>query len=144
MKINDVMTHRASYVAADVTLSEAARIMRMDDVTYLPICEHGRLAGSITQQDIDTRGLSEGRNPDETPVSAIMSADTTAAVIDADACQVARLMERKRLRRLPVLDRNGRLVGVVSLGDVARGQFRSLSRGLRELSGTASPFAVTS
>jgi CBS domain-containing protein len=141
MKINDIMTHRASYVGADASVAEAARVMRMDDVTYLPVLEHGRVAGSITEQDIVTRCLAEGSNPENIAVRVIMCDDPSTVFIDADACAVARLMEKKRLRRLPVLDREGDLAGVVSLGDVARGQFRVSSKGRHELS-DALPHAV--
>lgn len=124
MKINDIMTHRASYVGAHVTLAEAARIMRMDGVIYLPVCERQRVIGCVTDRDIVIRGLAEGYNPAETAVRSVMSSDVLTVYMDEDTRDVARLMERKLLRRLPVLNRNDRLVGVVSDGDVARGNFR--------------------
>ena len=124
MKINDIMTHRASYVGADVSLAEAARVMRMDGVTYLPVCEHNRVIGCVADRDIVIRGLAEGYNPAETCVRSVMSVEVTAVFVDDDVRDVGRLMEEKSLRRLPVLNRNERLIGVVSDGDVARGKFR--------------------
>jgi CBS domain-containing protein len=132
MKINDVMTHRASFVGADVSLSEAARVMRMDEVGYLPICDHGRVAGSVTDQDIVIHGLAEGYNPNDTPVRAIMSGEVIAVFDDQDVREVTRLMAENQLQRLPVLNRNGRLVGVVSLGDLAEGRMRLSTEAFRE------------
>lgn len=124
MKVADIMTHRASYVTGQATLSEAARVMRMDGVTYLPVCELNRVIGAVTDRDIVIRGLAEGYNPDETSVRAVMSADVVTVFVDEDVGALAGLMEKKLLRRLPVLNRNDRLVGVVSDGDVARSKFQ--------------------
>ena len=124
MKVNDIMTHRASYVTAQASLAEAAQVMRMDGVTYLPVCDHHRVVGAVTDRDIVIRGLAEGYNPEETSVRAVMSTEVITVYTDEDIHEIGRLMEQKRLRRLPVLNRNERLVGVVSDGDVVRGKFR--------------------
>ena len=124
MKVNDIMTHRASYVTATASLAEAARVMRMDGVTYLPVCDLNRVIGAVTDRDIVIRGLAEGYNPDETSVRAVMSANVLTVFVDEDVSNVASLMDKKLLRRLPVLNRNDRLIGVVSDGDVARSKFQ--------------------
>jgi CBS domain-containing protein len=142
MKINDIMTHRASFVGADVSLAEAARVMRMDGVTYLPVCEHQRVIGSVTDRDIVIRGLAEGYNPVETSVRSVMSAEVTVVFVDEDVRDVARLMEEKSFRRLPVLNRHERLIGVVSDGDVARGKFRLSGDTFRGELSDALPSAV--
>ena len=142
MKVNDIMTHRASYVTAQATLAEAARVMRMDGVTYLPVCDLHRVIGTVTDRDIVIRGLAEGYNPDETSVRAVMSADVVTVYVDEDVRDVGGLMDKKVLRRLPVLNRNERLVGVVSDGDVFRSKFRLPGGGIRPEFDGAMPHAV--
>jgi CBS domain-containing protein len=119
MKIRDVMTPHAKCIGPESTLVDAARQMRELDVGSLPICENDRLAGMITDRDLALRGMAEGLDPHLTPIRAVMSPGIVYIFEDQDVEEAARLMEVRKIRRLPVLNRDKRLVGIVSLGDLA-------------------------
>ena len=93
--------------------------MKALDVGMLPVCEQDRLIGSITDRDIVIRALAEGLDPAVTRVREMMTPEVAYCFDDQSVTEAAELMEQKRVRRLPVLDRNQRLVGIVSLGDLA-------------------------
>jgi CBS domain-containing protein len=95
-------------------------MMRDLDVGPLPVCgEDDRLAGMITDRDIAIRAVAEGRDPEKTLVRDIMTPKIVHCYKDQDVAEAAHVMEKKQLRRLVVLNRDKRLVGIVSLGDVA-------------------------
>jgi CBS domain-containing protein len=119
MKVNQIMTAHARCVAPDNTLVEAAGLMRELDVGALPVCEIDRVAGMVTDRDIVLRGVADGRDANTTLVRDVMSQGAFHIFADQSVEEAARLMEDKQIRRLPVLDRNKRLVGIVSLGDLA-------------------------
>lgn len=119
MKVHQIMTARPRCIGPDNTLVEAAGLMRELDVGGLPICEDERLAGMVTDRDIVVRGTAEGCDPNSTPVRDVMSLGIIAVSADQEVEEAARLMEEKQVRRLPVLDRARRLVGIVALGDLA-------------------------
>lgn len=119
MKLEDIMTPYVRCVQSDVTLVEAAVIMRDMDVGALPVCEEGRLVGMLTDRDIALRAVAECRDPRWTTVKEVMSGGIVYIFSDQPVEDAAELMERKQVRRLPVLNREKRLVGIVSLGDVA-------------------------
>jgi len=135
MNINDIMTRGAQCVGPSVSLIRAADLMRELGVGFLPICENDRLIGTITDRDITIRGVAEARDMAGTPVSAIMSPEIVYVYEDQDVGEAARLMEVKQIRRLLVMDREKKLVGVVSLGDLAVGSGIQLSgEALKEIS----------
>jgi CBS domain-containing protein len=119
MKVNQIMTAHAHCVAPDNTLVEAAGLMRELDVGALPVCEIDRVAGMVTDRDIVLRGVADGRDANTTLVRDVMSQGAFHIFADQSVEDAARLMEDKQIRRLPVLDRSQRLVGIVSLGDLA-------------------------
>jgi CBS domain-containing protein len=119
MKISEIMTADARCISPNVSVTAAARLMRDLDVGSLPVCENDRVTGLITDRDIAIRAVAEARDPEGTPVRAVMSSEIVYALEDQDVEDVARLMEVKQIRRLPVLSREKRLVGIVSLGDLA-------------------------
>jgi CBS domain-containing protein len=119
MRVNEVMTPGVECVGPDTTIQEAARKMRDLDVGPLPVCDDDRLAGMVTDRDITVRATAEGRDPRTTPVREVMTPDLVYCFEDQDVEEAARLMEAKQVRRLLVLDRGQRLVGIVSLGDLA-------------------------
>lgn len=119
MKVKQIMTAHAKCVAPDNTLVEAAGLMRQLDVGALPVCEHDRVAGMVTDRDIVLRGVANGRDANTTTVSEVMSPGVIPIFADQEVEEAVRLMEEKQVRRLPVLDRAKRLVGIVSLGDIA-------------------------
>jgi CBS domain-containing protein len=127
MKIEEIMTPYVRCVQSDVTLVEAAVVMRDMDVGALPICEEGRLVGMLTDRDIALRAVAECRDPRWTMVKDVMSPGVVYIYSDQAVEDAAELMERKQVRRLPVLNREKRLVGIVSLGDVAINTSNELS-----------------
>jgi CBS domain-containing protein len=119
MKISEVMTTDVETVSADQTAREAAAFMLRADAGSIQVCEGDKVIGMITDRDIAVRGIAEGRGPD-TPVSELMSDGIICAHEDDDVREVARRMSDEQVRRLPVIDSDERLVGIVSLGDLSR------------------------
>ena len=113
------MTAHARCVGPDNTLVEAAGLMREMDVGALPVCEEDRLIGMLTDRDIVLRGTADGRDPNATSVREVMSSSVTSVRADQAVEEAVRVMEDRQIRRLPVVGRDGRLVGIVSLGDIA-------------------------
>ena len=119
MKISDVMTSDVETVGPDQTARDAASFMLSADTGSIPVCEDDKVIGMITDRDIAVRGVARGKGPDCT-VRDLMSSDIVCARDTDDAQQVAQRMSDAQVRRLPVLDSSDRLVGMVSLGDLAR------------------------
>src|SRR5690242_20038396 len=120
MQLKDIMTPKPECIGPEATLQEAARRMRDLDVGPLPVCgENDRLAGMITDRDITVRAVAEGKDPKTTPVREAMTKDVIYSFEDQDVQEAARTMQERQVRRLVVLDRDKRLVGIVSLGDLA-------------------------
>jgi len=119
IKISEVMTTDVETVTADQSAREAAAFMLRADAGSIPVCEGDKVIGMITDRDIAVRGIAEGRGPD-TPVSELMSDGIVCAREGEDVETVARRMSDEQVRRLPVLDAEERLIGIVSLGDLAR------------------------
>lgn len=119
MKVHEIMTAHARCVAPDNTLVEAAGLMREMDVGALPVCDNDRLAGMITDRDMAVRAIADGRDPNSTTVRDAMTPGITYVFADQDVEEAARVMQEREVRRLPVLNREKRLVGIVSLGDIA-------------------------
>lgn len=113
------MTRSPRCVPPETTLTEVAKIMGELDVGSLPICDDDRLTGMITDRDIVLRAVAQGRDPRSTTVREVMSGSIAFITEDDDVEKATRLFEAKRIRRLPVLTREKRLVGIVSLGDLA-------------------------
>jgi CBS domain-containing protein len=120
MLIRDIMTQGVECVRPDTTLQEAARRMRDLNVGPLPVCgDDDRLAGIVTDRDITVRAVAEGKDARTVRVAEIMTPQIVYCYDDQDATDAAKLMETRQIRRLVVLDRSKRLVGIVSLGDLA-------------------------
>ena len=119
MKISEVMTTNVETVSADQTAREAANFMLRANAGSIPVCEGDRVIGMITDRDIAVRGIAEGRGPD-CSVRDLMSDDIVCARETDDTHDVAERMSSEQVRRLPVVDENDRLVGIVSLGDLSR------------------------
>lgn len=119
MKIRDTMTREVTVATPDQTIGQAARMMAECDSGVLPVGEGDRLVGVITDRDIAIRAVARDLPPD-TPVRNVMSREVLYCFDDEDASDVARNMGEQQVRRLPVLNRDKRLVGIVSLGDIAR------------------------
>ncbi|MBV9527805.1 CBS domain-containing protein [Sphingomonas sp.] len=119
MKVSDVMTSDVRTVRPDQTAREAARFMLSADAGAIPVTDGDRLMGIITDRDIAVRGVAEGHGPD-TPVRDLMTNDIVAARLDDDTGEVAVRMSQAQVRRLPVIDDQQRLCGIVSLSDLTR------------------------
>jgi CBS domain-containing protein len=142
MKVHEIMTAHPRCIAPDNTLVEAAGLMRELDVGALPICDNDRLAGMVTDRDIVLRGTADGRDPNTATVSEVMSQGIMYVFADQEVEEAARVMEEKQIRRLPVLNREKRLVGIVSLGDVATSSSPAFSgTALRDVSQPHEPSA---
>jgi CBS domain-containing protein len=118
MKIKDVMTADVAVASPDQTIADAARMMARCDAGALPVGEDDRLVGMITDRDIAIRAVAQDLPPG-TPVRECMSKEVLYCFQDEDVEHVADNMGEQKVRRLPVLDREKRLVGIVSLGDLA-------------------------
>jgi CBS domain-containing protein len=119
MKVSDVMTRDVQTVRPDSTAQEAASFMLREDAGSMPVSEDDRLIGMITDRDIAVRGVAKGYGPD-TPVRELMTDEIICAHENDDVEEVASKMNSAQVRRMPVIDENERLCGIVSLGDLAR------------------------
>lgn len=119
MRVSEAMTREVRVANPTQTIRDVARIMAEIDAGAVPVGENDRLVGMITDRDIAIRAVAEGKGPD-TPVRDIMSKDIKYCYDDEDLEHVAENMGDLQVRRLPVVNRDKRLVGIVALGDVAR------------------------
>ena len=120
MNIAQIMTSDVELAAPSTSIVEAARRMRDEDVGALPVGEDDRLVGMVTDRDIAVRGVAEGKAPDDCAVRDVMSDGIYWCYDDEDAERAAEVMAEHKVRRLPIVNRDKRLVGVVSLADLAR------------------------
>jgi CBS domain-containing protein len=119
MKISEVMTREVQTIRPDQTAREAASFMLRADAGAIPVVDGDRLMGMITDRDITVRGVAEGHGPD-TPVRELMTNDIVSAREDDDTDDIAARMSEAQVRRLPVIDSEERLCGIVSLADLSR------------------------
>ena len=119
MKVSEVMTREVATVQPDQPVQEAASFMLRADAGSIPVTDGERLIGMITDRDIAVRGVAKGYGP-ETPVRELMTNDVICARVDDDIEEIASRMSEAQVRRLPVIDDQERLCGIVSLGDLAR------------------------
>jgi CBS domain-containing protein len=119
MKISEILTPDPQCISPQTNLTNAAQTMKLLDVGMLPVCDRDRLTGTITDRDITIRAVAAGMNPANTRVAEIMTHQVVYCFDDENVEDAAQLMEQRQLRRLPVLNRDKRLVGIVSLGDLA-------------------------
>ena len=119
MKVSEVMTRDVKTVRPDQTAKEAATFMLDEDAGSMPVSDGDRLIGMITDRDIAVRGVAKGYGPD-TPVRELMTDEVICAREDDNVEDVASRMSSAQVRRLPVIDGDERLCGIVSLGDLSR------------------------
>lgn len=118
MRVSNCMTKDVKIADPEQTLREAALSMGRLDAGVLPVGENDRLVGVITDRDIAIRGVAEGKGP-EAKIRDVMSSDVRYCFDDDDVDDVLHTMSTLKVRRLPVLNRDKRLVGIISLGDIA-------------------------
>jgi CBS domain-containing protein len=119
MKVKDIMTRSVETVMPDTMVQEAAAKMKSLNVGPIPVVEGGRVAGIVTDRDIVIRGIAAGRDPRTTRVQEVMSSDVVTVGEEDDVKEAARLMKEHQIRRVVVTGGDGRVAGIVSLGDIA-------------------------
>jgi CBS domain-containing protein len=117
--VSDVMTTRPRAVTPQTPVSQVAELMREEDVGAIPVVEGDQLVGMVTDRDIVVRAIAGGKDPRGMPVAEVASKDLVTVDPDEDLDDALRKMAQNQVRRLPVVDEENRLVGVVSQGDVA-------------------------
>lgn len=137
MQIKDVMTRDYKWIAPDANLFEAAQIMKEQEVGFLPVGENDRLIGAITDRDIVTRALANNQDPKIAQVRDTMTAKTLYCFEDQSVDEICDNMSDIKVRRLPVVNRDKRLVGIVSLGDLSQNQAQRSGQTLQHITQAA-------
>ena len=119
MKVQEVMTREVEVIHPNATIAEAAQKMKSLDVGPLPVCDGAKVLGMVTDRDITIRATAAGHDPNTTKVRDVMSPDVEHVFEDQDVKDAAQLMAEKQIRRLIVLNRDKRLVGIVAMADLA-------------------------
>ena len=132
--VNQIMSKDVQLIAPSATLRQAAQMMLDLDVGALPVCEGTLLLGMVTDRDITIRGVAAGLSPDTAQVSEVMTKDLEFCTEDQDTEDVMRTMGNAQVRRLPVVNMAKQLVGIVSLGDMARRQPGHVDETVRAIS----------
>jgi len=120
MNVAQIMTTNVELTDPGTSLSDAARRMRDEDVGALPVGEDDRLVGMVTDRDIAVRGVAEGKEPGSCSVREVMSGGVFYCFEDDDAERAAEVMAQHKVRRLPIVNQEKRLVGMLALADLAR------------------------
>jgi CBS domain-containing protein len=118
--IREVMTSNPRTIEADKPVADAAKLMRDEDVGLAPVVDGDRLVGTLTDRDIAIRVVAEEKDPASTPVREVASTDVVTVDPEQDLDDALSLMAQHQVRRVPVVEQDGRLVGVVAQADVAR------------------------
>ena len=139
MQVSDVMTRDVTVVSPESSVREAARKMDQLNIGALPVCDGRRLVGVLTDRDIVVRSTAVGALPDATRVNDVMSEDVRWCFEHDPVEQVQRQMAQMQIRRLPVVDERKRLVGMVTLGDLATDRAPGTEQTLRAVSEPSEP-----
>ena len=119
MQLKDVMTHNVEVAHVDSSVQEAAKLMKKLDVGSLPVGDGSQLIGMVTDRDITIRATAEGHNPKLTKVKDVMTSELIYCFEDQAPVEAAVVMQEQQIRRLPIVNHDMKLVGIVSLGDLA-------------------------
>jgi len=138
MQVSQVMTRGVSLAKPDETIQDAAMRMMETDTGSLPVGEGDRLIGMVTDRDIAIRAIAHGKGPD-TPVRDVMTAQIMYCFEDEDVRDIAQNMGDQQVRRLPVVNRDKRLVGIVSLADLALYQTAAATEAIEGVSQPGGP-----
>ena len=131
MRVSEAMTREVRVASPGQSIREVAKIMAEIDAGAMPVGDNDRLVGMITDRDIAIRAVAEGKGPD-TPVREVMSTETVLYCYeDEDLAHVAQNMSEQQVRRLPVVNRDKRLVGIVSLGNLAQTEGRAANKAVK-------------
>ncbi|MGE0822091.1 MAG: CBS domain-containing protein [Candidatus Binatia bacterium] len=119
MQLKEIMSPDVERIQKDLTIKDAAQKMKSLDVGMIPVYNGDRLVGMITDCDITVRAVAAGYDPNTTPINAVMTPEVVYCYEDQTIEEAAKVMEAQQIRRLIILNRDQRLVGIVSLGDLA-------------------------
>ena len=120
MQVKECMTSQCLYVSPETTLRDVANMMRDEDIGFLPVTQNDKMIGMVTDRDIVIRCVAEGCDPESSTVQEAMTEKTYYCFEDQDIEEVASNMGDIQVRRLPVVSREKRLVGIISLGDISQ------------------------
>lgn len=127
MKVKDVMHKGVEWISPDTPVADVAKKMREHDVGAIPVGENDRLVGMVTDRDITIRAVAEDKDISKLSVREVMTSGIIYCRDTEDVGDAIRIMESKQIRRLPVIDENKRMVGIVALGDISHGGSRDLA-----------------
>lgn len=139
MRAGEVMTTDVVTVRPDATVRQAASMMDDLNVGALPVCDGRRLVGIITDRDITVRATADGMQPDRTPVHAVMTDDVCWCFAGDPVEKIEHAMAERQIRRMPVVDSAKRLVGMITLGDLATDRAPGTENTLRSISEPSEP-----
>ncbi|HEX7030009.1 MAG TPA: CBS domain-containing protein [Gammaproteobacteria bacterium] len=138
MRIQDIMTADPACCTPDMRLQDVARLMLDNDCGEIPVVDNAEsmhLVGVVTDRDITVRGVAEGKDPAGTTVADVMSSDVVSAKMDSSVEECVELMEENQIRRIPIVDAQGRCCGIVAQADIAlRGDNRETGEVVRDVS----------
>jgi len=137
MKVREIMTSNVECLAPDASLKDIAQEMKSLDVGFIPVCENDRLVGTVTDRDIVIRAVAEGMDITTCKARNIMSREIIYAFDDDDVKTVAEKMREQDVRRILILDKEKRLVGVVSIGDISKVEEKVSGKTLRDIAEAA-------
>jgi CBS domain-containing protein len=137
MKVREIMTTNVECVAPDTAISELANKMKTLDVGFIAVCENDRLAGTVTDRDIVIRGIAGGKNASSLKARDVMTKDIFWCFEDQEVKEVAKKMTEKEVRRMLILNKDKRLVGVVSIGDIAKVEEKESGKTLKGITDAA-------
>lgn len=138
-RIQDIMTRDVECATPEMSVREAAEKMKSHNIGSLPVCEGKRVIGMITDRDVTVRSTASGSDPNQTKVEAVMSRDVVSVKPDDTLQRAEQLMHDRQLRRLPVLDDRGELVGYLAMAKMARTE--NPAQAGRVLKGVSQPTA---
>ena len=127
MKVKDCMHRGVAWVGPETSIRQLAQMMRDEDIGSIPIGENDRLIGMVTDRDIVCRGLAGAADCDDLMAGDVMSKPIVYCRADEDVEDALRIMEHNKIRRLPVIDENKRLCGMLSIGDISEKVGRDLT-----------------
>jgi CBS domain-containing protein len=119
MKVKDVMHEGVAWVSPEEPVAKIAAMMRDKDIGAIPVGENDKLVGMVTDRDIALRGFASGADPLQMKARDVMTGPITYCLAEEDVEDAVRIMEQKQIRRLPVISKQKRMVGMLSLGDLA-------------------------
>ena len=127
MKVRDARHEGVTWVEPNAAIADLARMMRDEDIGSIPVGENDRLVGMVTDRDIVCKGLANGKDVSGLTARDVMSGPIVYCRADEEVDDAVRIMEEHEIRRLPVINENKRMVGILSMGDIADGASRDLT-----------------